>query len=119
MKDIGILGMEAVVAGLIAFAGLSDKRILFIHGPRSAVITLGVIGILMCTISVGKFISAAPTHPLTLAGYFFGAVAMMAFLSQVFRWGIPVIGDPRLALYILAGCIIVKGIIGRFVHMIH
>lgn len=36
-------------------------------------------------ISVGKFVTAAPAHPLTILGYLFGSVALLAFLAQIFR----------------------------------
>lgn len=64
MKGIGILAAEWFITGLIVYAGLSGKQILFIHGPRSAVITLGAIGFAMCMImpTIGKFISNAPAH---------------------------------------------------------
>ena len=114
MKSIGVFIMEAAVCGLLLWAGLSNRKILFINGPRSAVITLGIIGMLVfCTISVGKFISAAPAHPLTIAGYLVGAFAMLTFLAQLFKWSIPVIGDAKTALFLIAGSILVKSIIAR------
>lgn len=118
MMNIGILGIEIVVTSLIVVAGLSEKKILFINGPRSAVITLGVIGILMCMISIGTFISSAPMHPLTVLGYLFGILAMLIFLSQIFGWNIPLIHEPRTVLFLLSGCIILKGVIGRFVYLL-
>lgn len=67
MKGIGILAAEWFITSLIVYAGLSGKQILFINGPRSAVITLGAIGFAMCMVmpTIGKFISNAPAHPLT------------------------------------------------------
>jgi hypothetical protein len=111
--NIGILVFEVVVTGLVVWAGLCKKRILFIDGPRSAAITLGIVGLLLCVISVGKFVSAAPAHPLTIVGYVLGVVALLAFLTQIFSWGIPFLSDPRVALFVLAGCIVVKGVIAR------
>jgi hypothetical protein len=62
MKGIGILAAEWLITSLIVYAGLSGKQILFINGPRTAVITLGIIGFAMCMImpAIGKFISNAP-----------------------------------------------------------
>lgn len=70
MKGIGILAAEWLMTGLIVYAGLSGRQILFINGPRTAVITLGTIGFAMCMImpTIGKFISNAPAHPLTIMG---------------------------------------------------
>ncbi|MFV0394160.1 MAG: hypothetical protein ACK5LC_07160 [Coprobacillaceae bacterium] len=118
MKNIGILFMELVVTLIIVIAGISGKKVLFIDGPRSAIITLGIIGIFFCMISVGKFINAAPAHPLTILGYIFGIIALAIFVVQTFQWNLPLINDPKNALYILSACIIIKAIIGRFEYLI-
>jgi hypothetical protein len=115
MKDLGILAVEWITTGLIVFAGLSGKQILFINGPRSAVITLGAIGFIMCMVmpSVGLFVRNAPAHPVTIVAYIVGLAALFITLVQVFHWDIPVVNDPTMALYIVAGCIVVKSIIAR------
>ncbi len=120
MKGIGILAAEWLVTGFIVYAGLSGKQILFINGPRSAAITLGTIGFAMCMImpTIGIFIRNAPAHPLTIMGYTFGAIALLAAAAQIFRWGIPLLSDPKTALFIIAGCIAIKSIIGRFAHIV-
>lgn len=120
MKEIGTLAAEWLITGLIVYAGLSDKQILFIKGPRSAVITLGTIGFAMCMImpTIGKFISNAPAHPLTIMGYTFGGIALLTTIVQIFKWNIPFINDPKTALFVIAGCIIIKSIIGRFAPLI-
>lgn len=120
MKGIAILTAEWLITGLIVYAGLSDKQILFINGPRSAVITLGAIGFAMCMImpTIGKFISGAPAHPLTIMGYIFGTIALLTTAVQLFKWKIPVLYDPRIALLVVAGCIVIKSIIGRFAPLV-
>ena len=120
MKGIGILAAEWFITGLIVYAGLSSKQILFINGPRTAVITLGIIGFAMCMImpAIGKFISNAPAHPLTITGYISGAIALLTTVAQIFKWNIPIIYDPKIALFVVAGCIVIKSIIGRFAPLI-
>ncbi|MGM0241150.1 MULTISPECIES: hypothetical protein [Enterococcus] len=120
MKGIGILIVEWIITGLIVYAGLSNKQILFINGPRTAVITLGIIGFAMCMImpTIGKFISNAPMHPLTIVGYIFGVIPLVITVVQMFKWNIPIIYDSKTALFIVAGCIILKSIIGRFAPLI-
>jgi hypothetical protein len=120
MKGIGILAAEWFITGLIVYAGLSGKQIFFINGPRTAVITLGIIGFAMCMImpTIGKFISNAPAHPLSIMGYIFGAVALLTAVTQIFKWNIPIIYDPKIALYVVAGCIFIKSIIGRLAPLI-
>ena len=120
MKGIGILAAEWLITSLIVCAGLSGKQILFISGPRTAVITLGVIGFAICMImpTIGKFISNAPAHPLTIMGYVFGAVALLTTVTQIIKWNIPMVYDPKIALFVVAGCIVIKSIIGRFAPLI-
>lgn len=116
MKGIGILVTEWFITILIVYAGLFGKQILFINGPRSAVIILGAIGFAMCMImpTIGKFISNAPAHSLTIMGYIFGIIALLTTVTQIFKWNIPIIHDPKTALFVVAGCIVIKSIIGRF-----
>ncbi|HBG5342987.1 TPA: hypothetical protein KQG29_000318 [Clostridioides difficile] len=120
MKIIGILATEWFITILIVYAGLSGKQILFIDGPRLAVITLGAIGFAMCMImpTIGKFISNVPTHPFTIMGYIFGIIALLTTATQIFKWKIPIFYDPKIALFVVAGCIIIKSIIGRFAPLI-
>ena len=120
MKGIGILAAEWFITGLIVCAGLSGKQILFINGSRTAVITLGVIGFVMCIImpTIGKFISNAPAHPLTITGYAFGVIALLTTAAQIFKWNIPMIYEPKIALLVVAACVVIKSIIGRFTPLI-
>ncbi len=120
MNGIAVLIGEWLITGVIVYAGLSGKQILFINGPRSAVLTLGAIGFAMCMImpTIGKFISNAPAHPLTIMGYAFGIIALLTTAAQLFRWKIPGLSDPRAALLIVAGCIVIKSIIGRLAPLV-
>ncbi len=116
MKGIGILAAEWAITGMIVYAGLCGRKLFFIDGPRSAVITLGLIGFALCMVmpTIGNFISNAPTHPLTIMGYIFGVMALFTTAVQLFNWQIPLIQDPKIALFVIAGCIVIKSIIGRF-----
>lgn len=120
MKEVGVLIIEWFITITIVYAGLSGKHVMFINGPRTAVITLGTIGFAMCMImpTIGKFISNAPTHPLTIMGYIFGTIALLTTIVQIFKMNIPIIYDPKKALYVVAGCIFIKSIIGRFAPLV-
>jgi hypothetical protein len=118
MQGILIAFLTLTVTALIVYAGLSGKKVWFIEGPRPAVITLGIIGMAFCAFSVGKFITAAPAHPLTILGYLIGTVALLSFLAQIFQWKLPVVADPKAALWVLAACIAVKTLIARLYPMI-
>ena len=114
MKNIEILIMEVILSAVFVALGLTNTKVLFLQGPRTMTIVLGIMGMLLCTMSIGKFISAAPAHPLTILGYILGAVALTAFVTQVFKIGIPVLEDPEKALVILAVALVLKGFIARF-----
>ncbi|HHT24315.1 MAG TPA: hypothetical protein GXZ76_02195 [Clostridiaceae bacterium] len=114
MSNIEILIFEVILSVVIVVLGLTNTKVLFIQGPRAMTIVLGIMGMLLCTISIGKFISAAPGHPLTILGYIFGCVALIAFITQIFKLEIPVLKDPAKALVILAVALAVKGLIARF-----
>lgn len=114
MKNFPILIFEVILIALFTAAGFSGHKFFFLQGTRSAAITLGIVGMLLCTISVGRFISAAPAHPLSILGYLFGTISMIAFLSQVFRWHIPFFGKGDAALILIAVSMLMNSIIARF-----
>ena len=60
MSNTEILIFEVVLSAVIVVLGLTNKKVLFLQGPRAMTIVLGIMGMLLCTISIGKFISAAP-----------------------------------------------------------
>lgn len=109
LYPIGLIG--AIIA---LYAGLSGKDIWFIDSPRMAVITLAAAGMVMCTPGVIHFISDGPAHPLTLLGYLLGALALLILLTHIFGWNISVLSVPVPALWILAGIIVAKSVIGLF-----
>jgi|GEM_PF-868100 hypothetical protein len=117
-SGIWITVLVAAVTGLIVWAGVSGRQIWFVASPRSAVITLGVIGMAFCTISVGRFVTGGPAHPLAILGYLLGVIALLIFLTQIFQWNLPVIHDARTALFILAGIIVLKSVVGRLAPLI-
>jgi hypothetical protein len=114
MSNIEILIMEVIISAVLVALGLTNTKVLFLQGPRTMTIILGIMGMLLCTNSIGKFISASPAHYLTIFGYILGAVAMTAFFTQVFKINIPVLEDPEKALVILAFALVLKGLIARF-----
>lgn len=118
MKNIEILIMEVILAAVFVTLGLTNMKVLFLQGPRVMTIVLGIMGMLLCTISIGKFISTAPAHPLMILGYVVGVVALTAFVTQVFKIGIPVLENPKKALVILAVALVLKGFIARLLPLL-
>jgi hypothetical protein len=114
MSNIEILIFEVILSAVVVVLGLTNSKVLFLQGPRTMTIVLGIMGMLLCTISVGKFVSASPAHPLTILGYIFGVVALTALITQIFKLEIPVLKDSAKALVILAVALVSKGLIARF-----
>lgn len=113
MKNLSILFVEIVLILLMECFGLTGRKFLLVKDTRSSILVFGIILMLFCTISVGKFISAAPAHPLTILGYLFGTVAMITFLAQAFQWKLPVISNPKTAVIIFGAAILAKSILAR------
>ncbi|HEY8420527.1 MAG TPA: hypothetical protein VIL05_02135 [Thermoclostridium sp.] len=114
MKNTSLLAVEVIISLVMIWLGLSGKQFLWIHGPRSAAITLSAIGFVLCMASIGKFISASWYHPLTICGYILGVILMISMIAQIFGLNVPVVGKPETALVVIGICIILKGIIARF-----
>lgn len=107
-----------IIAGLIGaialISGLTGKKLLFVTDTRSAVIVLAAAGFLMCSFgALGVFITKAPLHPLTIAGYVLGTLALLAGIAQLFSIKVPVLSDPKNALIVIAAIIIIKVVIAR------
>lgn len=118
MKHVDLLAVETILSAALVWLGLSGKQFLWIHDARSAAITLCAAGFILCMASVGKFISAAWYHPLTVCGYILGTILMVSMIALIFRLSIPVVGKPETALIIVGACIVLKGIIARFEHLL-
>lgn len=114
-KTLPIYLLAGIIGLLSLYGGLSGQKILFINSPKTALITLAIVGFIMCsTGALAPFITNAPSHPLTLMGYTLGIVALIIALNQIFNWGIPLINDPKNALIVLSILIVVKIVIARF-----
>jgi len=115
-KNWALYILMVIAAGVILYAGLSGTRIWFIRTPRAAAISLGVVGMILCGSGSGleRMVTKAPGHPMAILGYLVGATGLFAFLTQVFAWQVPFVGEPRNALIVLALVIAVKFMIARF-----
>lgn len=102
------------VWGMIVYAGLSGHTLFSITSSRDAVIYLGIFGMLLCTVSIIRFVSTAPGHPMTIVGYILGTIALGAFAVQLFKWNVPLLENPKTALLVISGAMLVKFVIARF-----
>lgn len=114
MKNVSVLILEIVITVSITTFGLSGVKVLGMKGPRVAVIILGIVGMLLCTVSIGKFISSDPISLQSLIGYIFGTAALLSFITQLFKWNLPYISNPTVALLVLAVSILIKSVVARF-----
>jgi hypothetical protein len=113
-KTFPIYMISGLVGLLALYSGLTGKRVPFINDTRSAVIWLTAAGFIMCsTGTIFIFVTKAPAHPLSIASYILGAVAMLVGAVQIFKINIPFLRDPYKALIVLAVIIIVKVVVGR------
>jgi len=114
-KTLPIYLISGIIGLISLYAGLTGQKILFVNNPRTALITLAIVGFMMCsTGALAPFITNAPAHPLSLLGYTLGIIAMIIALNQIFNWGIPYISDPKNGLIVLSVLIVVKIVIARF-----
>lgn len=114
MKNTSLFAVEVIISVALVWLGLSRRKFLWIHSPRSAAVTLFVIGFVLCMASIGKFISADWRHPLTISGYILGVILLLSMIAQVFHLKLPIVGNAETALVIIGVCIVLKGLIARF-----
>lgn len=114
MKNMFLYIVSGIIGLVALYAGLADKKMLFITSPRIAVIVLTIIGFLMCNFgSIGLFVSKAPLHPLTIIGCIMGLAALLAGIICIFNINIPFVNEPNNALILIGIIIALKFIIAR------
>ncbi len=112
-------GIITLVLGLLAaglvFMVLTGRDIPIVGNGAGALLTLGIIGIAMCTLSgIGSVQSTLGwTHPLTIAGSILGVLALLVVALPLFGVRLPLIADTRSAILALAAIMLVKvGLMG-------
>ncbi len=107
-----VLGL--VAAGLV-FMVLTGRHVPIVGNGAGALLTLGLIGIAMCTLSgIGSVQSTLGwTHPLTIAGSILGVLALLVIALPLFGIRLPLIADTRSAVLALAIIMVAKvGLMG-------
>ncbi len=107
-----VLGL--VAAGLV-FMVLTGRDVPIVGNGAGALLTLGIIGIAMCTLSgIGSVQSTLGwTHPLTIAGSILGVLALLVAALPLFGIRLPLIADTRTAVLALAIIMLAKvGLMG-------
>jgi len=112
-------GIISLVLGLVAaglvFLILTGRDVPIVGNGAGALLTLGVIGIVMCTISgIGPVQgSLGWTHPLTIVGSILGVAAVLVVVLPLLGVQLPLVADTRSAVLALAVIMLVKvGLMG-------
>jgi hypothetical protein len=102
-----LLGLAAVA---LVFYVLTDRPVPLIPDDRGALLALGVIGFVMCSLSgIGKTQAALGwTHPIAIAGIILGLAAMLVVILPLINVKLPVIDTERSAFIALAVIMLVK-----------
>ena len=88
---------------------MSNVRIPFIHTYRAAFFVLFVVGFVLCALGgVSQAPSYGWTHPISVAGYLLGVVAVFLAVSVGLRRYAGPIADERAAFFALLGIIVAK-----------
>ena len=117
-------GIITLVLGLLAaglvFLILTGRDVPIVGNGAGALLTLGIIGMAMCTLSgIGTAQATLGwTHPLTIIGSILGVLALLVVALPLLGVHLPLIPDTRSAMLALAVIMLVKvGLMGvaRFV----
>jgi len=117
-------GIITLVLGLLAaglvFMILTGRDVPIVGNGAGALLTLGIIGMAMCTLSgIGTAQATLGwTHPLTIIGSILGVLALLVVALPLLGVHLPLIPDTRSAMLALAVIMLVKvGLMGveRFI----
>jgi hypothetical protein len=112
-----VLGLLA--AGLVSLV-LTGRDVPIVGNGAGALLALGIIGIMMCSLGgIGPTQSALGwAHPLTIVGSILGVLALLVVALPLLGVQLPLIADTRSAVLALAVIMLVKvGLMGveRFI----
>lgn len=105
---------EIIVAVVIYWIGLSNINILFINGPRTAAITLGIIGLLFYITNTMGYVFRNPLHPIAMLGSVFAIIGTVLLVIQIFGFQFWILGNPVFALTYFALAMIAKAVVAMF-----
>ncbi len=105
---------EIIVALVIYWIGLSNVNVLFIHGPRSAAITLGILGLLFYVTNTMGYILRNPLHPIAMLGSIFAIIGTVLLVIQIFGFQFWIFGNSIFALTYFALAMTAKAVVAMF-----
>lgn len=105
---------EILIALIIFWVGMSNIDFLFITEPRSAAVTLGILGILFYVTNTMGYVLRNPLHPIALLGSVFAIVGTILLVIQIFGFQFWILGNPIFALTYFALAMCAKAVIAMF-----
>ena len=80
-----------IVAALLIFAVLTERKVPLLSSDRAAVLVLVVIGMAICSrIGIGRVAAVKEwLHPLSILGYLLGAIIILIGVASIFGKLIP------------------------------
>jgi hypothetical protein len=109
VNDVFVVVLGLAAAALVFFT-LTGRSVPLISDDRGALLALGVIGIVMCSLGgIGKAQSALGwTHPITIVGAILGVAALLIVILPLINVKLPVLATDRSAFVALAVVMLVK-----------
>jgi hypothetical protein len=105
-----------IVLGFVVFLGLTNRTFLWVRSEISALITIGVIGMALCTRGIGRVAeTGAWAHPLSILAYLVGLAIIVITVLAALGQPIPLIPSTRSAIMVIVVMIAVKFLIS-FLH---
>jgi hypothetical protein len=109
-----------LLAAALVFMVLTGRDVPIVGNGAGALLALGIIGIVMCTLGgIGTVQSTLGwTHPLTIIGSILGVAALLVVVLPLLGVHLPLMADTRSAVLALAVIMLVKvGLmgVGRFI----
>ncbi len=114
MRERWVYLLEIILALVLLWMGVFGVSFFFINGPRSAAITLGLLGVIFYFMNTMEYVMRNPFHPVSLIGSVAGAIGVILLVIQIFNWNIWIIGSPVVALMYFAVVMCIKGVMGFF-----
>ena len=105
---------EILIALIIFWVGVSNINLFFITGPRSAAVTLGLIGLLFYITNTMGYVLRNPLHPIALLGSIFAVVGTVLLVIQILGLQFWILGNPIFALTFFALAMVVKAVVAMF-----
>lgn len=99
----------AALAALLVSRVLNGMKIPLIQGDRAALVTVFVLGFVMCSLGVSRISATGQwLHPLTIVSYVLGMLAMLFAAAGYFGFQVAFVHDSRGAMVAVLATVVLK-----------